>query len=76
MKENKAQILSEENKLLVKDSFITSAIGAAIESNSKLTIDNLISMGILSRVPLAGKFKDAIIDRKLVKMYLDEQIAN
>jgi tRNA nucleotidyltransferase/poly(A) polymerase len=65
----------KNNELLssnkVKDRFVSSKINSSMKYDEKTTIDYLIKMNILSRVPMVGQFKDYLIKNKLIVKYLD-----
>ena len=67
VKNNNDIIYSES----IADKFITSKISKSMLLDSDVSIKYLRDMGILSRVPLVGFFKDFLIKNKLVIEYLD-----
>lgn len=56
----------------IKPAYIERVIGETIKIDPERTLKNLITMDILDLVPLSGEFKKEIINRKMVKRYLDE----
>jgi hypothetical protein len=63
-----------QNKWVLKEAFVTSIIGEAIEDDANTTIHYLSEMNLLPTVPLVGRFKEEMIKRKLINKYLDDAI--
>ena len=63
-----------ENKWVLKEAFVASIVGESIGNDADITMHYLSEMDLLPTVPLAGKFKEEVISRKLVNKYLDDAI--
>ncbi len=55
----------------IKDKFVSLKIGEALESNPQYTIELLKELNLLDTVPLSGKFKDYLIQNRLLLDYLN-----
>lgn len=53
----------------VKSSYISEIINSSIEFDADKTFDNILKMKLLFSVPLTGKFKDWLIDNKMLDFY-------
>jgi|10_taG_2_1085330.scaffolds.fasta_scaffold04936_5 tRNA nucleotidyltransferase/poly(A) polymerase len=58
----------------VSDQFVSTSVGEALKYNPELTMHYINEMDLLPAVPLSGRFKEEIINRKLVNKYLDDVI--
>lgn len=54
----------------IKDKYITSKIGFALNQNSEKTIFLLKRLELFKNVPLVGSFKDYLIENKMLSEYL------
>jgi hypothetical protein len=63
-----------ENKWVLKEAFMTSIIGEAINNDPDVTMYYLEEMNLLPTVPMSGVFKEELIKRRLVNKYLDDVI--
>ena len=64
-------LIINDNK--IKNSFVTNIISKAMGFDPEKTVELLFELGIVSRVPLVGLFKDFLIRNKLILDYLDSQ---
>lgn len=65
---NNEEVFTSEN---IKDKFITAKINKALDANREHTLELLKKMNLFKRVPLVGKFKDILIEEKMLSEYLD-----
>lgn len=55
----------------IKDKYISLKINKALNENEEYTIKLLKELGLFSSIPLVGRFKEVLVERKLLKEYLD-----
>lgn len=56
----------------IKDQYISVKITKALKENEVKTLTLLKQLDLFQNIPLTGYFKDVIINRKMLKEYLDE----
>jgi len=71
---NNREKFTGENKWVLKEAFMTSIIGEAINNDPDVTMYYLEEMNLLPTVPMSGVFKEELIKRRLVNKYLDDVI--
>jgi len=57
----------------VKEQYIVVKIAKSLKDNEELTLYLLKQLNLLKKVPLIGKFKDVLIERKMLAGYLEEE---
>ena len=59
------------NNKFVSENYITSNIDKVIGFNDEILLNLLIDTNLLPFVPLIGKFKDLLISKNMITVYLD-----
>jgi hypothetical protein len=62
------ELFGSEN---IKDKYISAKISKALKTDEELTLKLLKEMRLFKNIPLAGTFKDVLIERKILVDYLE-----
>jgi len=68
---NNYQNFMPSNNASISETYITSTIDKAIGLNDDILLQYLIDSNLLSSVPLIGKFKELLISKNMISVYLD-----
>tara|TARA_B100000131_G_scaffold322185_1_gene375290 strand:+ start:7672 stop:8520 length:849 start_codon:yes stop_codon:yes gene_type:complete len=55
----------------ISDQYISTIVGESLEYNPDITMGYILDFGMLSLVPLVGRYKDELIKNNLITKYLD-----